>query len=128
MIARKALVLAVAGLLALPAHASEAASVPSFAALEQSYRIDSSTAPAASLLGAALPAGTPLNLAFAALTNAGADCRQEARSSFAARCLIHQYSLEDGAADDVRWTVRLLAQNSRISRIVISRYVDRHGS
>lgn len=79
------------------------------------------------MLAEALPAGTSMQHARAALIQAGASCRTAHGTPGVEHCLIHQYSLADGAADDVRWTILLQDQDGRLGNVSLDRYVDRHG-
>jgi hypothetical protein len=111
-----------------PAVAQSKLDVPNWQELEDYYAGDGSVHGAQERVTRAIPPGTPTRQAVAALEKAGATCKFKARSQTPERCLIHQYSLADGAADDIRWTVFLGTKAGDVSAISLERYVDRHGS
>lgn len=113
-------------LLSLPALA-HAATAPSFQELESAYAEDATLAIAKQSVAAAIPPGTPVANARDALSGAGAECRPKRHQANVERCLIHQYSLADGAADDIRWTILLNEDGGRVDAVSLDRYVDRHG-
>ncbi|WP_454886716.1 hypothetical protein [Sphingomonas oryzagri] len=102
--------------------------LPDWQQLERYHQQDKGTAIAQRRITAAIPAGTPVEAARAMLLADGASCRPERHRPGTETCLIHQYSLLDGAADDVRWTLTLMEDQGRVSDIVVDRSVDRHGS
>lgn len=102
--------------------------LPDWRQLEAYHEQDQGTEAARKSILAALPSGTRIEAVRAALIADGASCRQHPHEPGIAHCLIHQYSLVDGAADDIRWTLTLIAQGGRLKTILVDRYVDRHGS
>ena len=112
----------------LPAAARADTPVPGWQDLETAYAHDGNVDGAQRQFNAAIPAGSPTPRAVAALGTVGAACKPVRSGQAAERCLIHQYSLADGAADDVRWTVLLHTTAGNVSSISLQRYVDRHGS
>jgi hypothetical protein len=122
----KMIVAAFGLLLAAPALA--AVPVPGFQDLESAYAGDATLGAARQSLAAAIPAGTPVADARGALTGAGATCKPQRHATNVERCLIHQYSLADGAADDVRWTILLNEAAGRVDTVSLDRSVDRHGT
>lgn len=102
--------------------------VPDFRTLEMEYAQDASLTLSRKALSAAIPAGTPRDAAEKALSDAGAQCKPSRRSPDESRCLLHRYSLADGAADDIRWTILLKVNAGLVNDLSVSRYVDRHGS
>ena len=116
------------GLLALPSVGQAAAPVPGFSELEAQYSHDASLSSARGELAAAIPAGTPVRSAEQSLTNAGAECREKRKTPNVVRCLIHQYSFADRAADDIRWTISLDVFDDSVTGFKLDRYVDRHGN
>ncbi|MBA2936526.1 hypothetical protein HZF05_20790 [Sphingomonas sp. CGMCC 1.13654] len=102
--------------------------LPDWQQLESYHHQDNGTGLAQRSILAALPPGTPILTARATLIADGATCRQPRNRQGIEKCLIHQYSLLDGAADDVRWTLTLKEERGQISSILVNRYVDRHGS
>jgi hypothetical protein len=113
----------VAPLAAAPIHG-----VPNWPDLESDYARDHNVAGAQQQMAGAIPVGIPVSSAIVALNGAGAECRPDRHAQDAQRCLIHQYSLADGAADDVRWTIHLGTAAGQVSSIALDRDVDRHGS
>lgn len=113
---------------ATPLMAQSAQIAPKWQVLEADYARDHGIAGAQAEMLRAIPVGTPVTQAHARLIDAGAECRPARHSPGAERCLIHQYSLADGAADDVRWTVHLGTASGNVSSIALDRDVDRHGS
>jgi hypothetical protein len=102
--------------------------VPDFSELEGSYAQSGATAVAQEHLVQAIPSGMDVDDAQAILIGAGATCRSPRRSPSVRQCLFHQYSLADGAADDIRWTISLDAPGDHVRTISVNRDVDRHGS
>ncbi len=105
-----------------------AAPVPDFQTLESEYAQDASLNLSRKALLSAIPSGTSFDAAQRALSEAGAQCKPSRRGLGEKRCLVHQYSLADGAADDIRWTILLKGNAGLVSDLSVSRYVDRHGS
>ncbi|MGN6122139.1 MAG: hypothetical protein ACTHOJ_04205 [Sphingomonas oligoaromativorans] len=101
--------------------------VPGFRELEGGYAKSGGTGEAERRLAEAIPAGTGVGDAQAMLIGAGATCRNEHRTPDVRHCLFHQYSLADGAADDIRWAVRLDAPGGHVRTVSVDRSVDRHG-
>jgi hypothetical protein len=132
MIERKApmskMIAAALGLLLVASPALAAAPVPGFQDLESAYAGDATLGTARQSLAAAIPAGTPVADARGALADAGATCKPQHRGGTVERCLIHQYSLADGAADDIRWTILLNEAAGRVDTVSLNRSVDRHGT
>jgi hypothetical protein len=114
------------GLLSLPTLA-EANTAPGFQDLESAYAQDATLSTARQSVAAAIPPGTPVANARDALSGAGAECKPKRHQANVERCLIHQYSLADGAADDIRWTILLNEDAGRVDAVSLDRYVDRHG-
>jgi hypothetical protein len=104
------------------------APVLDFNELEGSYSRSGGTTEAQEHLVAAIPSGMEVGKAQAILIEAGATCRSPSHLPSVRQCLIHQYSLADGAADDIRWTVSLEAPGDHVQAVSVKRYVDRHGS
>jgi hypothetical protein len=102
--------------------------LPDWRQLEAFHERDQGTEDARKNILAALPPGTRIETVRAALIADGASCRQHPHEPGIERCLIHQYSFLDGAADDIRWTLTLVVQGGRLKTILAGRYVDRHGS
>jgi hypothetical protein len=102
--------------------------LPDWQQLESYFQQDKSTELARRSILTALPPGTSAAAAREALIADGATCKQRHNKPGVETCLIHQYSLLDGAADDVRWTLTLKEEQGRITAILVDRYVDRHGS
>jgi hypothetical protein len=102
--------------------------LPNWQQLESYHQQDHGTRMARHGMLAALPAGTPIETARAALIADGATCKQPRKRAGVEKCLIHQYDLGDGAADDVRWTITISAPQGRIEGLQLDRYVDRHGT
>jgi hypothetical protein len=103
------------------------ASPPDWQQLEQAYQ-DGGTGGARHQILAAIPLGTPMDVALRSLATVGATCKSHRGDPVVKRCLIHQYSLRDGAADDIRWTITISAPQGRIESLQLDRYVDRHGT
>ncbi|WBO23281.1 hypothetical protein [Sphingomonas abietis] len=110
-----------------PLKAAPIRPVPPWQELEADYARDHGVGGAQAEMLRAIPIGTPLSQAHAMLAEAGADCRPDRPARGMERCLVHRYSLADGAADDVRWTIRLGMASGAVSSISLDRYVDRHG-
>lgn len=102
--------------------------LPDWQQLESDHQQDNGTGMARRDILSALPPGTSAATARSALIADGATCRQRRDRPGVETCLIHQYSLLDGAADDVRWTLTVMEDQGRISSILVDRSVDRHGS
>jgi hypothetical protein len=102
--------------------------LPDWQQLESYHQQDNGTATAQKSILAALPAGTPVETARAALIADGATCKQPRHRAGVETCLIHQYSLQDDAADDVRWTLTLMEKQGQVADILVDRAIDRHGS
>ncbi|MDH7639106.1 hypothetical protein [Sphingomonas oryzagri] len=102
--------------------------LPDWQQLEAYHQQDKGIELAQRSVVTALPVGTPVETARAALAADGARCRPARHRPNAETCLIHQYSLLDGAADDVRWTLTLIEDQGRVSGILVDRSIDRHGS
>lgn len=102
--------------------------LPDWQQLESYHQQDHGTGMAQHSILAALPAGTSIETARAALIADGATCKQPRKRPGVEKCLIHQYDLGDGAADDVRWTITISAPQGRIESLQLDRYVDRHGT
>lgn len=102
--------------------------LPDWQQLESYHQQDNGTATAQKSILAALPAGTPVETARAALIADGATCKQPRHRAGIETCLIHQYSLQDDAADDVRWTLTLMEKQGQVADILVDRAIDRHGS
>lgn len=102
--------------------------VPDFSELEGSYARSGGTAEVQKQLVEAIPSGMDVGDAQAMLIGAGATCRRNRHFPGVRQCLIHQYSLADGAADDIRWMVNLDAPDAHVRAVSVRRYVDRHGS
>lgn len=118
-----------AGLAAAAASAALALPpLPDWQQLESYHQQDNGTGMAQRSILAALPPRTSAEAAHAALIADGATCKQRRNRPGVETCLIHQYSLLDGAADDVRWTLTLKEDRGQISSILVGRNVDRHGS
>ncbi|PXA84850.1 hypothetical protein DMC47_39550 [Nostoc sp. 3335mG] len=116
------------GALLMAGTATAQASPPDWQQLEQAHQQDGGTEGARHEMLAAMPLGTPIDAALRSLTTVGATCKPLRSDPTMRRCLIHQYSLLDGAADDVRWTITLAAPQGRIESLRLDRYVDRHGT
>jgi hypothetical protein len=119
-------VLALTAIAASPAAAF--APLPDWQQLERFHQQDNGTGMARQSILAALPPGTPIATARAALVADGATCRRSRGRPGTEACLIHQYSLLDGAADDVRWTLTLMEEGGQVTTVLVDRSVDRHGS
>jgi hypothetical protein len=102
--------------------------LPDWQQLESYHQQDNGTTAAQKSILAALPPGTPIETARAALIADGATCRQPRHRADVETCLIHQYSLQDDAADDVRWTLTLMEKQGQVADIHADRTIDRHGS
>jgi hypothetical protein len=102
--------------------------LPDWQQLESYHQQDSGTGVARRSIVAALPPGTSAAAARTALIADGATCKQPRHGLGIEKCLIHQYSLLDGAADDVRWTITISAPQGQIESLQVDRYVDRHGT
>jgi hypothetical protein len=102
--------------------------LPDWYQLEAFHDQDGGIESARNSIVAALPIGTEIDVARSALIADGATCRPKRHQPGVERCLIHQYSLADGAADDVRWTITLSAPTGRVEVLTVNREVDRHGS
>jgi hypothetical protein len=101
--------------------------LPTWSELEASYDKDGGTEAARQSIVTALPRGMDIDAARNALIADQATCKSNRRKPDVERCLIHQYSLLDGAADDVRWSIDLFASQGRLASITVKREVDRHG-
>lgn len=112
---------------ASPVLAQASSTVPSWQDLEEDYARDGTIVGAQSQLTMAIPSGTSEQRAVSELGQVGATCKPKHHAQNVERCLIHQYSLADGAADDIRWTVSLNTVAGRVDTISLDRYVDRHG-
>jgi len=108
--------------------AAALAPLPDWQQLEAYHQQDNGTAMARQGILAALPPGTPVATARAVLIADGATCKASRKRPGVEACLIHQYSLLDGAADDVRWTLTLMEQQGQVTTVLVDRSVDRHGS
>lgn len=115
----------IAAALLLSAAASAATPLPGWQQLEALHQKDGGTEAARRDIATDIPRGTPLEAARRALVAAGARCRHKPGIE---HCLIHRYSLADGAADDVRWTVTLRTSRGVVEAIKVDRSVDRHGN
>jgi len=102
--------------------------LPDWQQLESYHQQDNGTGMAQRSVLAALPPGTSAEAARAALIADGATCRRPRNKPGVETCLIHQYSLLDGAADDVRWTLTIREDRGQVASILLDRSVDRHGS
>lgn len=116
------------GLTMSAAAATAQTPLPDWQQLELAHQQDGGTQAARAQLLAALPIGGSLDNAVRSLSTVGATCKPRRHEPDAERCLIHQYSLLDGAADDVRWTISISASQGRIMDMQLDRYVDRHGT
>ncbi len=112
----------------MPIAVAAQAALPTWSELEASYDKDGGIESARKSIVAALPRGTDIHRARDALIADQATCKTNRRKPDVEHCLIHQYSLLDGAADDVRWSIDLLAPQGRLASITVKREVDRHGS
>jgi len=101
---------------------------PDWQQLELAHKRDGGTEAARLQMLAALPIGSPLDPALRSLATVGATCKSRRHEPDVKHCLIHQYSLLDGAADDIRWTITISASRGRIESLRLGRYVDRHGT
>lgn len=108
--------------------AGTAPAMPGFWQLESVYGQGGGLVAATSEIGEALPPGTGVAQAQNALRNAGGECKTLKREPGALKCLIHQYSLADGAADDIRWTILMHTEAGVVEDLKVDRYVDRHGT
>ncbi len=113
--------------LSIAGAASAASPVPTWQQLENSYAQDHGTGAALRDILAAIPPGTPLADAEQRFAQAGGSCRADRRKPDEVRCLIHQYDLGDGAADDVRWVTSIRHDGGVVTDAAIVRSVDRHG-
>lgn len=102
--------------------------VPDWRHLEMAHEQDGGVQTARARMLAALPIGSSMDTALRSLSTVGATCKPRRGAPDVQRCLIHQYSLLDGAADDVRWTVVISAAKGRVDSLRLDRYVDRHGT
>jgi hypothetical protein len=102
--------------------------LPDWQQLESDHKQDHGVGIAQQSMITALPAGTPIETARAALIADGASCKHSRNHQAVEKCLIHQYNLGDGAADDIRWTITISAPNGRVEMLKLNRYVDRHGT
>lgn len=102
--------------------------LPGFWQLEALYQQGGGLAAATDEIRKALPPGTGVAEVQRAVAGAGGDCRLAKRQPGPLKCLIHQYSLADGAADDIRWTILVDMQTGVVDDLRVGRYVDRHGT
>lgn len=117
------------GLVVSPAAAAIAQNpFPDWQQLELAHKQDGGTEAARLQMLTALPIGSSLDTALRSLATAGATCKFRRHEPDVKRCLIHQYSLLDGSADDIRWTITISAHNGYIKSLRLDRYVDRHGT
>ncbi len=104
------------------------AAMPGFWQLESVYGQGGGLSAASGEIRKALPPGTDIAEAQRVLKDVGGECKTLKREPDALKCLIHQYSLADGAADDIRWTILIRTQAGAVDDLQVDRYVDRHGT
>lgn len=110
------------------ADAAQPTAAPDWWQLEEDYAKTHDITLAQRAIAQAIPLGISSKVAVATLVRDGATCKTERRDASKTRCLIHQYSLADGAADDIRWTIILSDHAGDLNFLSLDRYVDRHGS
>jgi hypothetical protein len=108
--------------------ATPPAPLPNWSQLESDYQQENGQKNVERSIFKALPPGTDADLARKELLADGATCRRHRSTPWVETCLIHQYSLLDGAADDIRWTITMRERLGRIISVSADRYVDRHGT
>jgi hypothetical protein len=112
-------------LIAAPAVAQQA-TVPGFGDLERWHGRDRTDALARQRVAANIPVGASLASVEQGFAAVGGECKSYRKEAGAQRCLVHQMSMANRSFDDIRWTIMLHSDGSRVTGVTTSRYVDRH--